>query len=395
MNPLFSAGMMEMLAVFDRAGIEAWLVGGCVRDSLLGRVPQDIDIATAATPARVQALFPKTLPTGLRYGTVTVFCGDAHAEVTTFRSESGTRDVRHPASVSFGVCLRDDLARRDFTMNAMAWHPTRGLCDPFGGSRDLRAGLVRAVGEPALRFAEDALRILRAYRFAAQLGFEIEPRTRTAAVTAMPLVAHLSAERVRAEWEKLLCSPSPTVAFWPELAGVWQAVGLPVGPVRPLDEMERVPNHAAPRWAAFVFLTHLDMQLLFERLRFANRLADEVRTLVEVLKERLPDNALTLKKHLAHISPALLDEGLLLRGLLLGEHVEEQRALLAGILARGEPYLPTHLALRGRELVDMGYAGAACGRVQHALLDYVLHNPSRNTVACLRDYLSRHPHDFA
>lgn len=391
MNLPLSDGVREMLAVFGRAGIEAWLVGGCVRDGLLGRTPNDIDIATAATPDQVQALFAKTAPTGVQYGTVTVFCGGAQAEVTTFRSESGTRDTRHPARVVFGASLRDDLARRDFTINAMAWYPERGLYDPFGGEADLKAGLVRAVGEPCLRFAEDALRVLRAYRFAAQLGFTVEPRTRAAAVEAMPLAAALSGERVREEWEKLLCSPCPVLAFLPELAGVWCAVGLPVKPMRPPAGLADVPARAAQRWAAFVFLSRVDAGRLFARLHFANRLADEVRALVGVLSGAPLADAPTLKAVLERVPPDVLDDGLLLRGLLLGERTEAARVLLAGILERGEPYRVEHLTLRGGELAELGFSGTACGQAQRALLHYVRFHPEQNTQDRLRAYLLRHP----
>ncbi len=391
MNLPLSDGVREMLAVFRRAGMEAWLVGGWVRDSLLGRVPNDIDIATAATPDRVRVLFAKTAPTGVRYGTITVFCAGERAEVTTFRSESGTRDARHPARVVFGASLRDDLARRDFTINAMAWHPAHGLYDPFGGEADLRAGLVRAVGEPRLRFAEDALRILRAYRLAAQLGFAVEPHTRTAAVEAMPLTASLSGERVREEWEKLLCGPRPALAFLPELAGVWRAVGLPVAPVCPPEKLAETPARAAPRWAAFVFLSRVAGGELFARLHMANRLADEVRALVGVLSGGPLADAPALKAVLERVPPGVLDDGLLLRGLLLGERTEAARGLLAGILERGEPYRVEHLALRGGELAELGFSGAACGQAQRALLRHVLSHPEENTKDRLRVYLAQHP----
>lgn len=387
MNLHLPAGIREILSVFDRAGIEAWLVGGCVRDGLLGRPPKDFDIATAATPEQVQALFCKTAPTGLRFGTVTVFYGNVHAEVTTYRRESGTRDARHPVRVVFGVSLRDDLSRRDFTVNAMAWHPARGVFDPFGGEADLRAGLVRAVGQPVLRFAEDALRVLRAYRFAAQLGFAIEPRTRAAAVEAMPLTASLSGERIREEWEKLLCSPSPGTAFLPELAGVWRAVGLPVVSVRPPEGLVALPPRPAVRWAAFVYLSRVYARGLFSRLRMANRLADEVRALAAVLSDKLPGDALDLKKRLAQIAPPLLDEGLCLRALLTGEDTEPVREQLNGILKRGEPYRVEHLALRGGELAAMGWTGEACGCAQRALLAHVLQHPEQNTPDALRAYL--------
>lgn len=390
MNLRLPAGIAEILSVFDRASIETWLVGGCVRDGLLSRAPKDFDFTTAATPEQVQALFPNMVPTGLRFGTVTVFCQNEQAEVTTFRTEAGTRDARHPARVVFGVSLRDDLARRDFTVNAMAWHPVRGLFDPFGGETDLRAGLIRAVGEPRLRFAEDALRILRAYRFAAQLGFAIEPRTRAAAIAAMPRMTALSGERIREEWEKLLCSFSPAMAFLPELAGVWQTIGLPVVRVSPPKKLAELSFRPAVRWAAFVYLSQIDAQGLFRRLHMANRLANEICTLVSVLTDRMPDDAVGLKKQLGQMTPPLLEEGLHMRALLTGEDTRSACECLKGILRRREPYRLEQLALRGGELAAMGWVGAACGHAQRALLAYVLQHPDKNTPDALRVYLLQH-----
>lgn len=390
MNLRLSAGIAEILSVFDRASMETWLVGGCVRDGLLGRTPKDFDFTTAATPEQVQALFPDTAPTGLRFGTVTVFCQNEQAEVTTFRTEAGTRDARHPARVVFGVSLRDDLARRDFTVNAMAWHPVRGLFDPFGGESDLRAGLIRAVGEPRLRFAEDALRILRAYRFAARLGFAIEPRTRAAAIDAMPRMNALSGERIREEWEKLLCSSFPTMAFLPELAGVWQAIGLPVVLVSPPKRLAELSPRPAARWAAFVYLSKIDAQKLFRRLHMANRLADEICMLVSVLSDRLPDDALDLKKRLGQMAPPLFEEGLHMRALLTGEDTRSACECLKGILRRREPYRLEQLALRGGELAAMGWTGVACGHAQRVLLAYVLQYPEKNTPDALQTYLFQH-----
>lgn len=387
--PALPDGVRKILDVFARAGVEAWLVGGCVRDSLLGCAPQDFDIAAAAPPERTQALFEKTAPTGIRYGTVTVFCGGARAEVTAFRAETGILDARHPAEVRFGTSLREDLARRDFTINAMAWHPARGLYDPFGGVQDLRKGLIRAVGKPRRRFEEDALRILRAYRFAAQLGFAIEPETHRAVVEMMPLTAALSGERIRQEWEKMLCGPCPSGVFLPELKGVWRALGFPVTAVRPPEGLERISPRPAARWAAFVFLSRMDAEPLFARLRFSNRLAAEIRRLLSVLSGTRLSDAVSVKQALAGMPPALLEEALLLRGALLNEDTAAPRALLKDILARKEPYRPEHLALRGGDVAALGFTGAACGGARRAALAHVLAHPEDNTPEKLRDFLLR------
>ena len=199
----------RILRVLEENGFEAYVVGGCVRDSLLGRAPHDWDITTSALPAAVKALFPRTIDTGLKHGTVTIPVKGENYEVTTYRVDGEYLDGRHPSTVTFTASLKEDLQRRDFTINAMAYSGKDGLQDFFGGLEDLENGLIRAVGDPAKRFGEDALRILRAVRFAAQLGYEVEEDTVRAMKDLAPTLAKISAERIAAELEKLLVSPHP------------------------------------------------------------------------------------------------------------------------------------------------------------------------------------------
>lgn len=195
--------------VLREAGYAAYPVGGCVRDLLLHRVPGDWDVTTSAKPEQVQELFSHTIPTGIRHGTVTVIVRDMTLEVTTFRREGGYTDARHPDTVTFDTDLTGDLARRDFTVNAMALGERLELIDPFDGRGDLKRRLIRTVGEAAIRFSEDALRILRGVRFAAQLGFEIEDATAAAMGACAPLTDRVSAQRIKTEMEKTLLSPRP------------------------------------------------------------------------------------------------------------------------------------------------------------------------------------------
>ena len=185
------------------------MVGGCVRDSLLGRNPNDWDITTSALPLQVKALFRRTIDTGLKHGTVTILMDGEPFEVTTYRVDGEYLDGRHPSEVTFTASLQEDLQRRDFTINAMAYSEKKGLQDLFGGLPDLEKGLIRAVGDPAKRFGEDALRIMRAVRFAAQLGYEVEADTVQAMKELAPTLSKISAERIAAELEKLLVSPHP------------------------------------------------------------------------------------------------------------------------------------------------------------------------------------------
>lgn len=191
------------------AGYEAYVVGGCVRDSVLGREPQDWDITTSAKPEQIKALFSRTIDTGLQHGTVTVMQDREGFEVTTYRIDGKYEDSRHPREVIFTPDLKEDLRRRDFTINAMAYNEKTGLVDIFGGMEDIRAGVIRCVGDPLERIGEDALRILRAIRFSAQLGYEIHSETREGIRQLAPTLRNISAERIQTELVKLITSPHP------------------------------------------------------------------------------------------------------------------------------------------------------------------------------------------
>ena len=199
----------RIIHTLEDAGFEAYAVGGCVRDSVLGREPADWDITTSAKPLQVKELFEKTVDTGLAHGTVTVLLGREGFEVTTYRIDGTYEDCRHPSEVSFTADLREDLRRRDFTMNAMAYNDRDGLVDIFGGEEDMKSGIIRCVGNAEERFSEDALRILRAVRFAAQLGYGIEEETAAAASLLAGNLANISAERICTELVKMLTSPHP------------------------------------------------------------------------------------------------------------------------------------------------------------------------------------------
>lgn len=216
--------VMKIIETLEQAGFEAYAVGGCVRDSLLGRNPSDWDITTSARPEQVKALFSHTIDTGIRHGTVTVMLEHVGYEVTTYRIDGEYEDSRHPKEVIFTPLLTEDLKRRDFTINAMAWNPRAGIIDEFGGMEDLDEGIIRCVGSPEERFSEDALRMMRAVRFSAQLGYEIEPVTKAAIRKLAPNLNHVSAERIQVELVKLVESMHPDylrVAYETGITGVF------------------------------------------------------------------------------------------------------------------------------------------------------------------------------
>lgn len=210
-NMMLPADVKKIIERLESKNFEAYAVGGCVRDTLLGRRPIDWDITTSAMPHQVKKIFHRTVDTGIEHGTVTVLLNKQAYEVTTFRVDGDYEDHRHPKEVSFTRSLKEDLLRRDFTINAMAFHPANGLIDPFGGMADLNNQIIRCVGDAKLRLEEDALRILRAIRFAAQLSFEIEESTATQMKRLCAQLAYVSAERIQTEFVKMITSPNPGI----------------------------------------------------------------------------------------------------------------------------------------------------------------------------------------
>ncbi|MFR8172919.1 MAG: CCA tRNA nucleotidyltransferase [Marvinbryantia sp.] len=238
MNIILPEHVKQIIGKLEAAGFEAFAVGGCVRDSILGREPDDWDITTSARPQQVKELFRRTVDTGIAHGTVTVMLDKTGYEVTTYRIDGEYADNRHPKEVSFTDNLTEDLRRRDFTVNAMAYSETRGLIDAFGGVRDLQDGVIRCVGDAKERFGEDALRILRAVRFSAQLGFSIDEKTQAAARKMAANLRSISAERIQAELVKLLVSPHP------EILGKAYELGITAVVLPEFDAMMETPqNH--------------------------------------------------------------------------------------------------------------------------------------------------------
>ena len=283
-------GAALLLDALHGAGHAAYAVGGCVRDSLLGLDPHDWDLCTSARPEQVMALFgeEKCIPTGLQHGTVTVKQGGRLYETTTFRTEGAYSDGRHPDAVCFVPDVREDLARRDFTINAMAYSAEEGFIDPFGGRDDLAAHLVRAVGEPERRFEEDALRILRLYRFAARFGFAIDPATGAAARALGPHLDCVSAERIQEELLKLLAAPRPGSYLEPAvLAVVLPELEPEKQPerfaelCRTIDRIEPTVENVPARLAALLCpLGEAGARKALRKLKCSNALTDEVTALV-------------------------------------------------------------------------------------------------------------------
>lgn len=396
--------VLEIAQRLEGAGFETWCVGGAVRDNLLGHENKDFDLATAATPAEVRKLFRRTVPVGLEHGTVAVL--DRHGrphEVTTFRKDVAT-DGRH-AVVAFGVSLDDDLARRDFTVNAIAYHPLRHEWrDPFSGAADLAAGVLRAVGDPALRFREDYLRILRLLRFAARFGFTIDPATWEAARASAGGLRQLSAERVREEWFRGLVTaraPGELFVLWSEVGAVeiWlpelvsgersagraesaAATAASSAHRSPLTGLDRFAQRDAVLMTAYL---SADPEATLRRLKCSNAQIERGRRIAEY-RERQPDPAdeVAVRRWMAAVGPAV-DDLVAIHG--AAETAEAPgTASLADAVARvrqvGAPLTIGDLAVDGNDLMQAGIPGGpAIGETLRRLLQEVLEDPDLNTKA--------------
>jgi tRNA nucleotidyltransferase (CCA-adding enzyme) len=371
--------VLDIARKLEQAGYEAWCVGGALRDALLGDPHSDYDLATSATPEEVQALFRRTAAVGLKYGTVGVL--DRHRtmhEVTTFRRDVST-DGRH-AVVAYGVALDDDLARRDFTINAIAYHPLRHEWrDPFGGADDLERGVVRAVGDPAQRFREDYLRVLRALRFAARFGFAIDPATWKAAHGAAPGLIQLSAERVRDEWFKGLRtarSLTDLVSLWTSsgAAGVW----LPELEPERLAALPSPPLPAPPARDPVVFTVLLcsDPVGVLRRLKASNAEIDRAAALVTGPPAPDSGDEPAVRRWLARVGNATGD--LVALATIRAGRVPDWAAAVRRIQERADPLSRSDLAITGNDLLTLGVTGPRVGEILTHLLDRVLEDPTLN-----------------
>ena len=376
-------GAAELLDTLHRAGYAAYVVGGCVRDSLLGLTPHDWDLCTSALPQQGMELFgeEKCIPTGLQHGTVTVKQGGGLYEITTFRTEGAYTDGRHPDEVHFVPDVREDLARRDFTINAMAYNAKEGLVDPFGGQADLQSGILRAVGVPHQRFTEDALRILRLYRFAARFGFSIDPPT---AQAAQELCAHLdcvSVERIEEELAKLLSAPAPAAyldekilgVVLPELSPEALAAAKPVVDACPAGE-RALPVRLA---ALLLSLGEDGTRRTLRRLRCSNACIEETAVLVREAVSGVPVSLnIYARRLLGKYNLCTVQRLAALGTALQPEHAADFAALseLAERLdADGVCCRVSQLAVNGRDLMAAGVpAGPGIRKVLEALLDGVI-----------------------
>ena len=373
----------QVLVTLQSHGYAAYLVGGCVRDMILGVHPQDWDICTSALPEQVRALFEHTVTVGIRHGTVAVMIRSHAVEVTTFRSDGSYADHRHPDAVSFVGDLTSDLARRDFTMNAIALPPDGFVVDPFGGIADIENRIIRCVGEPERRFEEDALRMFRALRFSARLGFAVEEKTLAAIYEKAPHAASLSAERVRDEVEKMLLTARPQMLLTAIDAGLldrYLCRRREDDPVSELIRLTALPKKALPRWAAFCAILErhgmIDSpQTFLQALRLDGRTQRCCGDCCALLRDPPPRTPKEWKILLNRYGVDTTACAAQCSDILYTRHCT---AALRAVLKSGECFSIRHLAVTGDDLVELGLRGKELGEMLSFLLDYVMDYPDNN-----------------
>lgn len=411
-------------------GYEAYAVGGCVRDSILNRVPDDWDITTSATPLETKALFPKTFDTGIEHGTITVLIDREAFEVTTYRVDGKYEDSRHPSEVTFTRSLKEDLLRRDFTINAMAYNEEEGLVDIFGGMQDLENKRIRCVGNARARFGEDALRILRAVRFAAQLGFDIDKETQAAIVELAPTLANISAERIQVELIKMLTSSNPGMLKQAYELGITKVILSEFDTMMKTEQENphhkySVGEHTLKSMEAIRADKVLRLSMLFHdiakplmktidengvahfkmhdvkgaemtkqilrRLKFDNDTMNKVTKLVQYHDYRMPAEAKNVRRAMNKIGEELFPYYLEVRKadtLAQSEYmqeeklqnIEEVKLCYEEILKREECVSLKKLAISGSDLIAEGMKpGKEIGEVLDKLLELVIEHPEYNT----------------
>lgn len=419
----------RIITILQNHGYEAYAVGGCVRDSVLGREPEDWDITTSAMPEETKALFAKTFDTGIEHGTVTVLMGDEGFEVTTYRIDGEYEDSRHPKEVTFTRNLKEDLQRRDFTINAMAYNEKDGLVDIFGGIRDLRAGVIRCVGNAVERFSEDALRILRGIRFAAQLGFGMEDDTRRAMGELAPVLGKISAERIQAELVKIITSDRPgllkdayelgiTQVFLPEFDRIMETEQETPHHMYSVGEhtLKAMKNIRADKVLRLTMLLHdmgkpalktmdeagvahfkrhaAESQMIakevLRRLKFDNDTRNKVTRLVCYHDYRMPASAKNVRRAMNRIGEDLFPSymevrraDVLAQSLYQREekikNLDEIEALYQEITEAKQCVSLKHLAVSGKDLIAAGMKpGKEIGACLNDLLEQVIEEPALN-----------------
>lgn len=374
------------LNALKKNGFSAYIVGGAVRDLLLNKEPDDFDITTNALPEDIVAIFDRTIPTGIKHGTVTVLIENKSIEITTFRTDGKYSDHRSPKNVKFTNDISEDLSRRDFTVNAIAYNEDDGIIDIFGGENDINSHIIRAVGNPKKRFTEDALRILRAYRFAAVLNFEIEDKTLNGIGQTAHLLSQISAERVFTELIKILLSNNPQI-----IEGLINFGGLKFLGIKKIihpNYLNKLPKNKYLRFFTFCYLCNVDSLSICQLLKTDNNFKKHCKNLNSLLKYKLPKSKYDLKLMLKDFDEATVLEYIYLIKVLFDINFDSLKAYYDEILENNEPYKISQLDINGYEIIALGYKNETIGEILNSLILRVINNPELNTKEQLKKLIN-------
>ncbi len=370
--PIYVLYCLEML---EKCGFEAWCVGGAVRDHIMGKTPFDYDITTNAKPQDIIDIFPKTVPTGLQHGTVTVVTEGGNVEITTYRADGEYLDHRTPEKVTFVNTIDADLSRRDFTMNAICYNPKKGFYDPRNGIADINNKIIRAIGDPHKRFTEDALRIMRAFRFSAQLGFEIEENTKNAAIVLCGHLKDISVERIYVELKRAITSKFARKIEPLLNCGALSYFGLTMTTLP--KNLDNLPCDFSLRLALICNNSDIDVSSVLHKLKSDNLTISKANVYGWLLKQPIP-KAKTDLKFLLKVAERFTVEKLLDYYTSVGVDTKNLFEDFQDIFIFNEPYRIDMLEISGNDLVNLGYKGKEIGKKLENLLDLVIFDPSLN-----------------
>ena len=374
--------IQNIISILESNGHKAYIVGGCVRDMLLGKTPNDYDVTTSANPDEVIEIFDKTVPTGIKHGTVTVISDGEPIEVTTFREEYGYSDNRRPDNVAFVRNLEKDLMRRDFTVNAMAYNNYEGLKDYYGGTEDLKNMILRAVGNPEERFKEDALRILRLFRFASQLNFKIEENTLNSAINLQKGLENISRERIFSELYKASSGDNPYALKPLILSGGLEFLNIAKLP--DFNLMKKCSNN--PDLSFYLLLEpNENLTEILTELKVSNKLKKFCTTLLNLKNCGKSFDKSGIKEMLSIAGEEIFIEYLKIS--LDDSEFHKAEKILEEIKENHEPYLISHLKVGGKHLAKMGFSGEEVGITLEKIRKYVILNPEKNTTDDIKDFL--------
>lgn len=366
----------NIIQTLENNGYEAYIVGGCVRDILMGITPHDYDITTNALPQEIKSLFRITIDTGIKHGTVTVIIDNEPVEITTYRTEGIYSDNRRPDNINFVTKLSEDLSRRDFTVNAICYNESKGYVDLFGGKEDIENRILRAVGNPANRFREDSLRILRLFRFASTLGFKIETKTFEDAISYSNLIKNVSRERIAEELKKAVIGDDISILH--PLINSNAFDFLSIKSCQNLTNVKKLQKKTDLRMFALLFLCNCDVLSVAAELKSSNKSRNYFEAFLNLNSDKIPSSKYEIKKIINRYGEEIFEDYLDFLTHIKNINCQNLYALLREIQKNQEPYSITQLDINGSDIISLGYKDKDIGETLNILLDEVMKNPSLN-----------------